>query len=446
MPKQIVSDVTPPGARRSVRNIPVPSRSYRYASPRDERDEEEVEEENNAPIRIPPPRGSKRSHARFLLWGIVAVALVALGITVAISISGATVTVTLKSAPVQVAITGTAITATTTTDAYMPYEPRVVEAVETLSLEPEGSKRVERKAAGTIIVYNNFSSATQRLIKNTRFETQNGLVFRIPESIIVPGKTVTGGKALPGSIETDVFSDRAGVEYNISLSDFTVPGFKSSAERYAGFYARSKTAMTGGFVGVAPFVSPEKVAASRATLRKTLEAKLVSNAAEKVPVDSTMLTGGYVFKTASEPEQETADKKVSVTERGTLTAFVFKRDTLASFIARRALTRYDNAPVTFKTLEELSFEFLNKADFGKNTDGRVLFGLRGSGTIVWKLDEDKLKQDLAGKLKSETVSVLVSYPAIERSQVVIRPFWNKAFPDNIKKISVVVKETEKSAP
>ncbi|TSC83861.1 MAG: hypothetical protein G01um101417_428, partial [Parcubacteria group bacterium Gr01-1014_17] len=275
---------------------------------------------------------------------------------------------------------------------------------------------------------------------NTRFETLNGLIFRIPESIIVPGKTVSGGKTLPGSIETSVYADRAGADYNIGLSDFTVPGFKSSAERYAGFYARSKTAMNGGFVGVAPFVSPEKVSAARATLRKALEAKLASGAAEKVPSDSIMLPNGYSFKVTSEPEQETQDKKVSVTERGTLTAFVFKRDALASYIARRALLRYDNAPVVFETLEGLSFEFLNKSDFGKNADGRVLFGLRGSGTVVWKLDEERLKQDLSGKLKSETVSVLASYPAIERSQVIIRPFWKKTFPDNAKKISVVIKQ------
>lgn len=443
MPKQVVSDVTPPGARRSVRNIPVPARSYRYQSARDE---EEVPEDDT-PIRIPPPRASGRKRARLLLWGIVTVALVALGITVAVAVSGAVVTVTLKSAPVEVSFEGTATTATTTVGAYVPYEARAVESLETVSLEPEGSKRVERKATGTIMVYNNFSTNPQRLIKNTRFETPNGLIFRIPESIIVPGKTTTGGKALPGSIETEVFSDRAGAEYNIGLSDFTVPGFKSSVERYAGFYARSKTPMTGGFVGVAPFVSPEKVAAARATLRKALEEKLVSAAKEKIPADSILLAGGYAFKTMSEPEQETADKKVSVTERGTLTAFAFKRDALASYIARRAPSvHYDGTPVVFEKLENLSFEFLNKADFGKNPDGRVFFGLRGTGTVVWKLDEGRLKQDLSGKLKSETVSVLASYPAIERSQVVIRPFWKKAFPDNAKKISVVLKEVQKTAP
>ena len=204
--------------------------------------------------------------------------------------------------------------------------------------------------------------------------------------------------------------------------------------------------MTGGLVGTAPFVSPEKISAARTALRKALEEKLANVATEKIESGSLMLSGGYTFKSVSEPETETADKKVSVSERGTLTAFVFKRDALSSYIARRTpAVRYDGAPVSFENPKDLIFEFLNKADFGKNADDKVLFSLRGSGMITWVLNEERLKLDLAGKMKNETVSVLASYPAIERSQVVIRPFWKKAFPDKIKKISVVVKHTPSEA-
>ncbi len=437
MPKQIVSDVLPPGARRSVRNIPVPPRAYRY----NDAPEEEPQEEE--PIKVRLPKGGGRNSARWWLWGTVAVSIVVLLSVVAIALSGATVTVTLKSVPVEISsLEGTAITATTTVGVYLPYTPLIVEAVETATLEPEGSKRVERKASGTIIIYNNFSSATQRLIKNTRFETPDGKIYRIQESIVVPGQTTSGVKKLPGSIEAVVYADQAGESYNIGLSDFTVPGFKSSPDRYTGFYARGKTPMDGGFVGVAPFVSPEKVSAARASLRKALEEKLVADAKGKISADSVMLTGGYAFVSRSESETEGADEKVEVTERGTLTGFVFTKAALASYIARRAVLRYDDAPVSFNAAETLAFSFLNKADFGKNADGRVLFGLDGSGEIVWNLDADRLKAELSGKAKSDTVSVLASYGAIERSQVVIRPFWKKAFPDNIKKISVVIKKTE----
>ena len=50
-------------------------------------------------------------------------------------------------------------------------------------------KEVNQKAQGELTVYNNYSEAPQILIKNTRFQTEDGKIFRIGDSITVPGKT-----------------------------------------------------------------------------------------------------------------------------------------------------------------------------------------------------------------------------------------------------------------
>ena len=57
------------------------------------------------------------------------------------------------------------------------------------NLKKSGEPKAKLKSSGKIIVYNNFSSEPQRLIIRTRFESPEGLVYRIPESIVVPGKT-----------------------------------------------------------------------------------------------------------------------------------------------------------------------------------------------------------------------------------------------------------------
>jgi hypothetical protein len=360
-----------------------------------------------------------------------------LGTTVFFSLSGATVTVTLKAVPVEVSLQGTALAATTTVGAYVPYREVVTEGVEEVLLESEGEKRVERKASGTIIVYNNFGSAPQRLIKNTRFETPDGFMYRIPESIIVPGRKTDGGKTLPGSVETPVFADQAGDTYNIGLTDFTIPGFKTSPERFAGFYARSKTEMTGGFVGMAPFVSPEKLANARSALRAALQSTLLTKARAEAGED-LVFDSGFALRTASVPEEAVSGGKMKVVERGTLTAFAFSRRTLAAYIAERSLLRYDGAAVILEGLDTLSFGFLNKVDYGKGAGGTLLFDIQGKGTVVWELDEAALARSLAGKPKTETVAVVSSFPAIERSQVIIRPFWKKAFPSNPERIIIKV--------
>lgn len=435
MPRQIINDVIPPGGRRSVRDIPVPVRRHRWSG---NDDEPTVEREAGARPPTPPSLRGGTAHrgARWLLWGVVCFALAGAATAVGFAFGGAVVKVTLKSVPVEVSTNGTASSATTTAELYLPYQPLVVEGVEQASVEPEGTRRVERKATGTIIVYNNFSSAPQRLIKNTRFETPEGKIYRIPESIVVPGQKKEQSKTIPGSTETSIFADQPGAEYNSGLTDFTVPGFKESAERYAGFYARSKTPLTGGFVGLAPFAPPEQVAAARSALRATLEEKLHAEVAQKVSADSFVFSAGYAFTAVSVSEEETEDKKIGVEERGTLTALVFSREAFARYLARRILLRYDGAPVSFEKPENLSFSFLNKADFGKGGEQNVLFGLNGKGTIVWTLDNAALAEALAGKTKDETAAVLAEYPAIERSQVIIRPFWKKAFPENAARITI----------
>ena len=43
----------------------------------------------------------------------------------------------------------------------------------------QGTERVEERAHGRITVVNNYSATPVKLIKNTRFETPDGLIFRI---------------------------------------------------------------------------------------------------------------------------------------------------------------------------------------------------------------------------------------------------------------------------
>ena len=101
-----------------------------------------------------------------------------------------------------------------------------------------------QKASGKITVYNNYGSAFQRLIANTRFQTSDGKVYRIKGAISVPGMGMT---------EATVYADQAGEEYNIGPADFTLPGLKGGA-RFEKVFAKSKTTMAGGSGGNARIV------------------------------------------------------------------------------------------------------------------------------------------------------------------------------------------------
>ena len=92
-----------------------------------------------------------------------------------------------------------------------------VEKLGTKNLDADGDKLVQRKSSGIIIIYNKFSDSTQKLIKNTRFETPDGLIYRIDQSVVIPGRTTVSGKITPGSVEAKVYGDEPGVKYKYFL-------------------------------------------------------------------------------------------------------------------------------------------------------------------------------------------------------------------------------------
>ena len=90
------------------------------------------------------------------------------------------------------------------------------------------------KASGSITVYNNYSTASVKLIKNTRFQTPAGLIFRVPADVVIPGKQ----GSTPGQVTVTVFADQVGQQYNIGPTPrLTVPGLQSNAAMYAQIYA-----------------------------------------------------------------------------------------------------------------------------------------------------------------------------------------------------------------
>lgn len=70
---------------------------------------------------------------------------------------------------------------------------------------------VNSKAQGTITIYNDYSAAPQELVATTRFVTPDGKIFRIVNTVTVPGATVAAnGTITPSSIDTPIIADQGG--------------------------------------------------------------------------------------------------------------------------------------------------------------------------------------------------------------------------------------------
>ncbi len=304
------------------------------------------------------------------------------------------------------------------------------------SVASSGEEFVETKASGTIVVYNEYSSSPQKLIENTRFESPTGLIYRIKDPITVPGfKTDSSGKKIPGSMEVVVYADKEGSEYNISQVDFTIPGLKGTPQ-YESFYARSKTDMTGGFVGAIKKVAQEDRASAVSAMQAELREKLIKSLTLQLPEGYVLYDGAMDFDFESQLDKTLSDDKAELVEKGTVHAIVFNTQELSQEIARVQLDDYNGLPVEGVGIESLLFVLQNKESATISSLETIDFSLKGSTVLVWTFDENALKEDLVNKRKRDMDWVLNDYPSITNVKIVMRPFWKRNFPDNAKDIKI----------
>ncbi len=321
----------------------------------------------------------------------------------------------------------------------IPFEIVLVKGSETKNIAATGTKRTERKASGKIVIYNNYSGVAQKLIKNTRFESLDGKIYRTGNSVTVPGVYSKNRENIPGSVEVTVFADKVGSEYNSPLTDFTIPGFKGDP-RYSKFYARSKTEMTEGFIGDTPVASEEDLALAKSAIEDSLKEDLFHEASSQIPNGYILYKNAIQISFDGIKDASNSPNSLTVEENGTLVGILLKKDALSSEVIKNIASQDKNdIPFTLDSLETLSFSFGNGTTILDDKTKELPFTLTGNADITYIVDKNSLINDLVGKARRELPVVLIRYPAVSEVTIVsIRPFWARYFPNNPSKIEIKV--------
>ncbi len=110
------------------------------------------------------------------------------------------------------------------------------------------------------------------LVALTRLQTEDGLIFRIQDSVTVPAAGTEGAgsiQALVVADEIDAYGRAIGDRGNIGPSSFFLPGLREASQKE--LYARSDSSMTGGVTSVTLKISQEDLNAAESLLQATLE-------------------------------------------------------------------------------------------------------------------------------------------------------------------------------
>lgn len=411
----------PAGRQGSIRNISIGRRAARHQA--------EIEEEHVHHLPPEPPHHRPRRRARrfWLIGGGVVVLCALAGVLLSTVFAGATLTIYPKKQVVDLPATLQA--QQNAPVGVLQYQTISVTRSASQTVAAQGTARVSRAASGLITISNSYSSAPQRLIANTRFEAQDGKIYRIRDSVIVPGSS--GSTA--GTVTATVYADSPGPDYNKSSATFTIPGFKGDP-RYSKFAATTQGAISGGFVGDEPSVAPADLAVAKTALQKQVDADVRAAAASQIPVGSVAIPGtlGVVF--ADMVQTASADKTATLTQSATATGGIVRQADLAAAIARKAVVGYKGEAVLFGDVSKTA---LTVATSTKLSDGALTLLLSGQTELVWQFDPNALIAALVGKDKSEFQTVIQGFePAIAKADASIRPFWQGKFPNDPEKILV----------
>lgn len=432
MPKNI-DDMIVPERRRSIRDIPIPEGRRKNSDSPPLMD-------SPIPPTEPPKKGESygsdfhNERKRFTkipkkgVWLGAILAVLLLFFAVLSIFNGATLSYLPKSATVS--FDNDIYTAEKSGEGVLLYSVIKISSDKGTEVSASGEEEVSRKASGQIIVFNNASTQSQKLRATTRFETPDGKVYQVKDAIVVPGKKVIGGVEEPGMLEVTVYAQDPGEEFNIGLTDFTLPGLRGTS-LFTTIYARSKTEMSGGFVGVEKVVSDSDRTQAKTDLEASLREELISEARAQAPEGFVLLPNLSLITFEDLPQTSSSKKDtVTVNIRGNLNGVMFKEADLSTHLTLRKTTLAPNDTVVIKDLETLNFSFSDTSPADILLSDKINFSVSGTGTAVWIIDETALRADLVGKHKKDIPSILSNYPNVESVTATISPFWKRAFPSD----------------
>ncbi len=425
-------DITPP-QRRSIRDIPLsaPRRVKAEVSPAPAPAPERSIDPPvvNRTVDDSAPRNDRTRRAG--LWSLVLIAIIFLFFGISYLFAGADVKVTPNSQNVNV--NQTIIGDPNAANGAMPYAVITLEKEGKAEAPSSGDTTGSDKASGDIIIYNNYNSQPQTLIATTRFKTPEGLIFRIDKDVTVPGQATVNGKITPGTAEATLYADAPGEEYNVGLKDFTIPGFQGTPKAQ-GFYARSKTPLSGGFVGTRKTVSAADLAVAKTQIESNLRAEILAQANSQKPDNFILYPNALTIIFTPLGNGTSTDKKVTVKESATAYAVVLDKNQISKYLANAFSISL--ASSSFSGIENLTFNFTDPKGYDPKSPNQLSFKLEGQLAVVSVVDVDKLKNDLKGISRSDLSTVLANYASIKKAEVVFKPFWRWSFPSKAASIKV----------
>lgn len=394
------------------------------------RDEHEEVSEYREPRYREPRNSSGRG-----LWYVAGLAIIILVFALTYVFAGATVYVTPREGSVE--LTGP-IMAEKVAKTGLAFQMLSIEDDATTAVASTGAVYVEKKATGTVRLFNNNPGA-QKLLIDTRLTSPDGKIYKTKVATTIPGQKIVSGKTSPGSIDVSLYADESGESYNLAKDvELKVLGFKGGP-KYTTVYGETLTEIGGGAKGQSSNVSEEDLKSQTEILKTQLTTTLTEKARAQLPADFIMYDKVSVVDFDEAVITPSSDgKSAEIKIHGTMNAIIFRESDLTMALVGSVVDEDDKEKVTVSNIRELNIELDPGSAIGDPvTMQSIRIDINDKIQVVWSVEEEELQSALAGIKKRDFESKMLQFKNIDKAELSLKPFWKSRLPEKQSAIKVV---------
>ncbi len=408
---------------------------------------------------------------RQALIGLIVATLCVLLVVVYIALPGVTIYVTPAASVLEKSVNITLADAQKNAAELQAKDPHMIASypiettvTKTITHYATGKKISEKgaNASGKIMIYN-LSNNSWPLIAQTRFQTKEGIVFRIPNGTTVPPASSTG----PGKIEafvsadpTDAYGSIVGAKGNIGPTRFSLPGLRDDSK--SKIYAENTAPMAGGITDYVSFVSDKDIEAAKSRAKDEVLKDAIQEL-KLVMQDKAKLAGGDSSKySLLEGDGAIEIGDVSINAPTDITNKEMNQFNVTANVHVKGLYYDSNEMISIlvqelemkkspqKKLLRINEDSSTYRIFQKDAaSGKVKLTANIKGIEEYSIDPtsdngakflEKIRQHIVGKNITEAKNYIQNLPEINKVEIESWPAWAPTIPGLAENIDFQVRD------
>ncbi len=401
---------------------------------------------------------------RHALIALVTVSLVILLFIVYIALPGATIYITPSASILEKSVNITLADFQRNKAELDTHPPKMIESYpisttvsRTVTHFSTGKKFSDYGAnAGGSITVINTSNNLWPLVAQTRFQTDDGIVFRVLDGVTVPA--ASGGQ--PGKLEIFVVADQldayggiVGAKGNIGPTRFFLPGLREASQ--SKLYAESYSQMEGGITDYITFVSAEDLEAAKVKITDSLKEAALEDLQEAVLEKATLSGSEVVYSLLlGENAIQVGEPTISIDENiegKQLTEFnvsgevvvsgvYYHRDAMLEILKSELLLKKSPQKELLRINEQSTTYRIFEWD---DASGKIKLTANIKGIEQFEIDEnkengarllEKMKEHIVGSDIEEAKLYIQNLTEVNKVEIDSWPAWSPTIPnipDNI---------------